>query len=205
MQIDVRSNIGAVTKAIDAFGKNQIPFATHRALNDTAFSVRNHIVEKTYPRSFDVKNKRFASQMFRVERSKSKRDLSAAVFDRFRKDYMAMQAEGGMKKANGRSIAIPGQDRPAVRGRASYNRNAPRTVLNKPKAFRQRVGDQDMILERRTKKRYPLKRLYLLEQQAVRIPKRFPFYEEGTKKARQDFDKFFRKRFAEAKRTARRR
>lgn len=205
MQINVSSNISTVAKAIDAFGKNEIPFATHRALNDTAFAVRNHIVKKTYPQSFNVKNKGFAGAMFRVERSPSKRKLVASVFDRLGREYMVDQAEGGVKTPRGRSIAIPGLDRPVARGRASYERNKPRTVLGRPRAFRQLVGGQEMILERRTKKRYPLKRLYLLEQQSVRIPKRFPFYEEARKRVQRDFDKFFANRFAQAKRSPRRR
>jgi len=204
MQINVKSNISAVTKAIDAFGKNQMPFATSRALNDTAFSVRKHIVDTTYPKSFQVKNPRFASAMFRVGKS-TKRKLVASVFDRFGKDYMVNQAEGGMKEKRGRYTAIPAQDRPAIRGRAGYERNKPRTVLGKPKVFVQNVGGQDMILERRTKKPYPLKRLYLLEEKNIRIPKRFPFYEQGNAVAQRDFSRAFRKRFAEAKRTARRR
>jgi len=204
MQIDVRSNINTFAKAIDAFGKNQIPFATHRALNDTAFSVRNHVVKQTYPRSFDVKNRGFAGAMFRVKRSPSKKKLVASVFDSLNRNYMVDQAEGGIKKPRGSSIAIPGIDRPNVRGRASYNRHKPRTVIGRPKAFVQRVGEQEMILERRTKKRYPLKRLYLLEQNPVRIPKRFPFYEDSSKKALKDFDKFFAKRFAQAKKSPRR-
>jgi len=205
MEIKVTTNISTIAKAIDAFGKDQIPFATHRALNDTAFALRKHIVEKTYPKSFEVKNKSFARAMFRVERSPSKRKLSAAVYDRLGRNYMVDQAEGGIKTPRGKSIAIPGQDRPQVRGRASYNRHKPRTVLGRPRAFVQKVGNQEMILERRTQKRYPLKRLYLLEQQPVRIPKRFPFYEDGGRKARADFDKYFAKRFREARMTARRR
>ena len=204
MNINIASNISTLAKAIDAFGKNQIPFATHRALNDTAFAVRKEIVERTYPSSFLVKNKQFAKTMFRVERSPSKRVLVASVFDRLGRDYMVDQAEGGIKVPRGKSIAIPAQDRPQVRGRASYNRNKPRTVLGRPRAFVQTVGNQEMILERRTKKRYPLKRLYLLEDSPVRIPKRFPFYEDGRRTAIRSFDKSFAKRFAAAKRTARR-
>lgn len=204
MNINIASNISTLAKAVDAFGKNQIPFATHRALNDTAFAVRKEIVERTYPSSFLVKNKQFAKAMFRVERSPSKRVLVASVFDRLGRDYMVDQAEGGIKVPRGKSIAIPAQDRPQVRGRASYNRNKPRTVLGRPRAFVQTVGNQEMILERRTKKRYPLKRLYLLEDSPVRIPKRFPFYEDGRRTAIRSFDKSFAKRFAAAKRTARR-
>ena len=49
MQIKVTSNVGPLTKALDAFGKKQIPFATAMALNDAAFAVRKEIVERTYP------------------------------------------------------------------------------------------------------------------------------------------------------------
>ena len=79
MQISVKSNISAFAKAMDAFGKNQIPFATHRAINKTAFDVRDEIVKETFPRSFDVKAKQFARQAFRVDRSPNKRKLMYCV------------------------------------------------------------------------------------------------------------------------------
>ena len=204
MEIKVTTNISTIAKAIDAFGKDQIPFATHRALNDTAFALRKHIVEKTYPQSFNVKHKNFAKQAFRVERSPSKRKLSAAVYDRMAKDYLVNQAKGGTKTKRGRYLSIPAADRPKVTGPATYNRTHPRVVLDRPKAFVQSVKGQPMILERRTKNRYPLKRMYILHDNDVRIPKRFPFYEDGGRKARADFDKHFAKRFREARMTARR-
>ena len=73
-------------KALDVFGKDQLPFATSKALNDTAFVVRNTIVEDTFPRSFNVKNKRFAGATFRVDKA-NKRKLEARVFDRLGKDF----------------------------------------------------------------------------------------------------------------------
>jgi hypothetical protein len=204
MNINIASNISTLAKAIDAFGKNQIPFATHRALNDTAFALRGNTIDNTYPKSFDVKNKQFPKALLRVKRSRSKRDLVAEVYDHLGREYMTDQAEGGFKVPRGTSVAIPGRDRPMVRGRASYNRYKPRTVLGRPRAFIQKVGDQTLILERRTKNRYPLKLLYLLHEGQVRIPSRFPFYKEGLPYAQKHFNKFFAKQFAAAKRTARR-
>jgi len=204
LNITVGSNIGQLARTIDAFGKQQLPFATHRAINQTAFDVRNEIVKQTFPRSFDMKAKQFARQAFRVERSPNKRKLVARVYDRFGKDYLVNQAEGGTKKKRGRYMSIPAQERPRVSGKATYNRVHPRTVLNRPKAFVQKVGDQHMILERRTKERYPLKRLYLLHQTDAQIPKRFPFYEDARKKVGRVFDKHFATYFAAAKRTAKR-
>jgi len=204
MSVNVTTNLPAVQKAIDGLGRNQLPFAMHRAINDAAFAVRKEIVERTYPQSFVVKNRSFAKAMFRVDKSPNKRKLVARVYDRFGKDYMVNQAEGGTKFVRGQYLAIPAQDRPVVKSKASYNRNAPRTLLQKPKVFAQDVNGQPMILERRTKKPYPLKRLYLLEEQNARIPKRFPFYERGQAVARKSFADNFTKRFQQAKRSARR-
>ena len=49
MQINVKSNISTFAKAIDAFGRDQIPFATAMALNDTAKDVRGKIINDTWP------------------------------------------------------------------------------------------------------------------------------------------------------------
>ena len=181
-----------------------MPFAMSKTLNETAKDIRKQVVERTYPNAFDVKNRTFVKAMMRIEFS-NKRKLSAAVFDRFKKNYMANQAEGGIKQKSGRYIAIPASDRPKVSGKATYHRVHPRQVLSRPKAFVQKANNSTMILERRTKKRYPLKKLYVLHTSSPRIPKRFPFYEDAEAVSRRNFDKNFAKFFAEAKRTAKRR
>jgi hypothetical protein len=211
MSINVTSNLPAFAKAVDAFGKNQMPFAMSQALNDAAFETRRNTIERVWPSDVDAKNRSFmkaAMMPIRGDNRATKRKLRAIVQNHptgaMHKDYLQRLAVGGLKHANGRSIAIPAQDRPPVRGRAGYNRNSPRTVLDRPKAFRQTVGGQQMILERRIKKRYPLKRLYLLEQRSLNVPKQFGFYEDSQRLARKAFNRNFKKRFAAAKRSAKR-
>ncbi len=97
LDIQVESNLSAFTKALDVFGKDQLPFATAGALTSTAFIVRNTIVEETFPRSFDVKNKRFAGAAFRVDKA-NKRKLEARVFDRLNKDFLALLFAGWKNK-----------------------------------------------------------------------------------------------------------
>ena len=201
MDINVESNVSTLMKAMDAFGKDQLPFATSKALNDAAKAVRETIVEKTYPQSFEPKSKGFAKAAF-FRAFANKRNLEARVFDRLEKDYLVNQAKGGIKQKRGRYVAIPAQERPKVSGRATYRRVHPRNVLNRPKAFVQDVNGQPMILERRTKKRYPLKRLYILHDASPKIPKRFPFYEVGVNVAQKTFDKRLPVRFKEAKNSA---
>ena len=50
--MNMETNISTMAKALDAFGKDQIPFATANALTSTAFVIREHIVERTYPEAF---------------------------------------------------------------------------------------------------------------------------------------------------------
>lgn len=204
MQINMKSNISAVSKAVDAFGKNQMPFATSQALNSTAFAVRKEIVERTYPRSFTQRNKRFASTMFRVGKA-NKRRLIASVFDRLGRDYMVDQAEGGIKKPRGSNIAIPTQHiKRLASGKVSKARQ-PRNLLN-GKAYKTKLKSGQEVIAQQTGRGANKKQkvLYILEQQAT-IPKRFRFYEDGQRIAQRDFTKNFAKAFRDAKRTAKRR
>ena len=188
LDIQVESNLSAFTKALDVFGKDQLPFATAGALTSTAFIVRNTIVEETFSRSFDVKNKRFAGAAFRVDKA-NKRKLEARVFDRLNKDFLALQESGGTKRPRGNSIAIP-TDEIRVTGRGVAKARRPRQLLQSGKrAFRTKSKTgQDIIAQRRGKKRYPLKVLYVLEPQAE-IKPRFPFYTVAQLSAQKTFEK----------------
>ncbi len=202
LRLNIDSNATQVQRAIQGLSK-QLPFATAGALTTTAFDIRKAMVKTIYPASFDVKNRGFASAMFRVDKAHKKK-LEARLYDRFGSDYMANQAEGGVKKKRGQYVAVPSTDRPRVSNKSTYERNKPRTVLTRPKAFVQQAKGSTMILERRTKKRYPLKKLYVLHTGNPRIPKRFPFYERGHAIAKMRIEKNFAKSFARAKKTAKR-
>jgi len=201
LEINVESNISALTKAMDAFGKDQLPFAMAGALTATAFIVRNTIVKDTFPRSFDVKNKRFAGAAFRVDKA-NKRKLEARVFDRLDKEYLAMQESGGTKRPRGNSIAIP-TDEIRVTGRGVAKARRPRQLLQSGKrAFRTRSRTgQEIIAQRRGKKRYPLRTLYILEPRA-NIKPRFPFYTVAIVSAQKAFDKKLPEFLQRARKTA---
>jgi len=198
------SNANVVQKALQGFSK-QLPFAMSQALNATAFDVRKQIVDRTYPQAFNVRNKRFASAMFRVDKA-TKRKLSASVFDRLGKDYMVKQAEGGIKRPRGNNIAIPGrQNQRTGTGKIPRSRQ-PRTLLSNGKAYKTKLrsGQPAIVQPHGRGKNKKLKVMYVLEQTA-RIPQRFDFYQDANKVSRRNFEKNFNKAFAKAKRTAKRR
>jgi len=203
LNINMTSNASKVQKAMQGFSK-QFPFAMSQALNATAFQVRKEIVEKTYPQSFTVRNKRFASAMFRVDKA-TKKNLRASVFDRLKKDFMTDQAEGGIKTPRGNSVAIPARAIKRTSSGKVGKAKQPRNLLNNGKAYRTslRGGQKAIVQPTGRGKAKRLQVMYLLEPRAV-IPKRFPFYEDANRVARVNFDKNFAKAFKRAKATARR-
>jgi len=211
VSVNLTSNLTEVQKAIDAFGRNQIPFATAMALNDAAFEVRKDTIERVWPSSIRLRNPAFMKAVMmpiRGENRATKRNLTATVQNfpsgARHRDYLQKLAVGGVKRANGRSIAIPAQDM-RLRSRGGVTKgNRPRALLDKPRVFKQTVDGQEMILRRQGRDRYPLQRLYILEQQPMRIDDQFDFYGEGMRTARRSMAQNFNKRFAQAKRSARR-
>lgn len=210
-RINVKTNLKTVEKAIDAFGKNQIPFAMANTLNDAAFQIRKNTIENVWTKDVKVNNPSFMKAVMmpiKGTNRATKRKLRAIVQNypsgNRHKDFLQRLAVGGIKSPRGRSIAIPASDMP-LRARGGVTaRNRPRPLLDRPRVFRQKVGGQDMILQRMTKKPYPLKRLYILEQGSVKIDNQFSFYEDADRLSQRVMRENFRKNFARAKASARR-
>lgn len=216
MNINISSNINAFAKAIDAFGKNQLPFATAMALNDTAKDVRGNTIDRVWPGDVTVRNKRFMQFALtpisrrNAEVYATKKNLRAVVgntkSDR-RRDYLQRLTTGGIKTPRGRNLAIPARDLTnRTAGGAVRKADRPRNLLNRKNVFITRLAKsgQPAIVRRVGKDRYPLQMLYILEPNG-RIKKQFSFYDDANATARRAMGKHFGKRFAQAKRTARRR
>lgn len=202
MRLSLQSNIKEFTRGLTRVQKRQIPFATKNAITDTAFAVRKRIVERTWPRSVEARNKRFAGTAFRVEKA-SKSKLQARVFDRLGREALSRQALGQIRRARRSAhLAIPTGNVKRTRSGKIRKRDLPASLRNNPKAFTVRARGREMILERATKRRYPLRPLYGLKSSA-RVPKSFPFHEDAKDTSLRAFPNFMRRRLAHALRTAR--
>ena len=203
ISLNVVSNIGEVAGWLNGVQRKQLPFATAGALTSTAFDVRKHAVEKTFPRDFNLKNKRFAAATLRVEKA-SKRKLRAAVYDRLGREYLETQARGGIKKPiDGRNIAIPTQHIKRTKSGKVSAAKRPRAIVDKPNTFIRRGSRGGQILQKGRRKGAPLKTLYQLVPAAT-IPKRLSFYEDAAKVVQRRLVPNFRQSFDRAMRTARR-
>jgi len=79
MEISVKADVKEAIKYLDRIQRKQVPFATHRALNDTARDVMYHIRKHDLPR-YIHKPIGVTKRGILYRRSKSKRDLTAYVF-----------------------------------------------------------------------------------------------------------------------------
>jgi hypothetical protein len=209
MEIVISSNMGELAARINA-KRSQIPYAASRALNDIAFEVRNEIVRKTYPRSFNVKNTRFPGVLFRVEKS-TKRNLKATIFDRIAREgksnseYLARQESGGIKTSRSSSnVAIPSRflmPKRNSQGRVPNNLR-PRNLLNDKNAFKVKTKKGAELIMRRDGRTGKAKVYYVLSQSA-RITKRFPFYKDAETVIRKSWNSAFSKYLEIAMKTAR--
>jgi hypothetical protein len=115
MQVSVKSDIKKLTKALSTIQRKQIPFATSKALNATAFDARKS-VQTALDLQLD-KPTAYTKRGVQVEKS-TKKNLVAQVGFRSRKfgkgqgsitqaEYMQRQIAGGTRLPKGQAIPVP--------------------------------------------------------------------------------------------------
>ena len=206
MDIKLSGNYRDLERRLNSVQRKQLPFAFANTLNDTAFQVLETVTGPTYNRAFDVKNRKFAGQSFRVFKAK-KRKLEASVTQlKVRQLYrgnLRMHAEGGIKRPRAGNIAVPSDKMKAKRTRTGRigEANRPRQLLEKPRTFIAAMpSGKRGIWQRRGKKRLPIDLLYSFEK-SVRITKNYLFFEDGSKVVRQNLQRNFSKAFDQAMKT----
>ncbi|MDH3637376.1 MAG: hypothetical protein OES09_02795 [Gammaproteobacteria bacterium] len=138
--------------------------------------MRKRTISHTYPRAFTVRSRGLPKTMFRVRKA-SKRRLRASVYDRFKYQWLAVQAEGGRKTPHSSSeFAVPNKLRRTAGGKIPKRyRNAPRTfVADLGRGYGRAIWQRPAQRHRR------LKLLFMLEQ-GVDVPKRFRFYQDARR------------------------
>ena len=134
LSLNVGSNINQVAGWLTNVQRKQLPFATAGALTATAFDVRKHVIERTFPRDFDQRNKRLAAAALRVEKA-NKRKLCAAVYDRLGREYLETQARGGIKRSTGQWISIPTKHIQRTAAGKIGKAKRPQNIVNEPNVF----------------------------------------------------------------------
>ena len=213
MEINVATNVTSLTQIMNAFGKDQLPFAMAQSMNQTAFEMRTQTIERTWPGDVTQRNKRFmrSAMMTTTKRSgnyATKKNLNVTVGNypkghKLNRDFMERLAVGGVKKPRRTSLAIPGRNAnlPRTAGGKITTANRPRQILNQKSVVRitSKAG-HDLIIRKRTKNKFPAV-LYVMVSDA-KIKKQFDFYEDAGKQGKISMARNFKKNFKKAQASA---
>ena len=220
MQIDIRADVKDLTKSLNRIQRKQIPFATSKALNATAFDVR-----KTLQDGLNIHLDRVTSYTKRgvqVEKS-TKKNLVAKVGFRSRTfgkgqgkitqaEYMKRQIKGGTRFPKGQAIPVP----VPKNMRTNKFGNIPRGKIDRLLGDKDRYfsgtpkGTQDapgiwqrMPANSKRKKQGGKIRMVIAWEPKADYSPRFPFRQIVSKSVRINFRKRFDNALQQALKTAR--
>ena len=202
VSISIKSNYKKLDKSLDKLGRKQLPFAFAKTLNDTMKAVGKCTTARTYPQSFEARNKAsFEASMFKGNAATwaTKCRLSVTTEDRFDRGNLELHARGGTRLAKAGRIAIPTRYVKSRRGaRGAPKRLRPRTVVDSAKGYLA----EDTIYQRYGARGAQRRKLYILRR-SVRMRKRVPFYEDAERITKKVSPQLFKRNFCKATETAR--
>ena len=195
LTISVKADIAKFSRDLDRQYIRQLPFATAKALTDTAKDVER-AETKALPEKFDRPTP-FTMRAF-ATRAARKNNLTATVYVRpIQAGYLRLEIEGGTLLPKRRALVLP-TDLPTNQY-GSIPKGAVKRLLARSDVFSGKVRGVSGIWQRT-----PRGLLLLIAYAAkATYKKRFPFYEIGTKVARERIEPNFRAAWARAVATAR--
>lgn len=141
------------------------------------------------------------TQTTKFQRDLLRGDGFASIYILDRLDFMVMQEEGGTKKPQGKALTIPTTEALSMGGFVSRtgavnNRWQPKNLFNEgdKKAFTIKANGTDLVVRRKSKKRYPLVKVYTISPEADIKPV-WKFIETGEAFVLDNYSKAFEQAF----------
>lgn len=195
MQISVRADVKKAVAQLNRIQRKQIPFATARALSQTAEFTAVNLNQAT--REYFDKPTPFTQRAFTYTRA-TKTRLVAVVMARPRQDsYLQFQVYGGRRTPTGRALVLP-VTIPLDRY-GNIPRRAVRKQAAKPNTFSANINGVVGLWQRT---RAGLRLLVAYERSAT-YQKRFPLQALSDRFVRRGFPVFFERSLRNALATAR--
>lgn len=192
VELVIRDNIDEFVKQLNIVQRQQVPFATSRALNDTAVDAQGSIVQRVQ-QVFDNRKKWWVKGNRRTGirvKFSNKKNLTSAVYS---EAYFAdLQEDGGIKRPRGSKLAIPTKKVP----KRLHKSTGVRDAKTNPRVFSDRRG----VFQRMARNR--LKMLFSWTSSAAVQP-RLGFEKTARARAQSRFRRHFARRLNQALKTAR--
>lgn len=178
LMIDIDPGLREMEKALGPDFRKQLRFAMSRALTSVAFDARTAL-NAQLGESFTMRST-WVPRGMRVTKAR-KSSLVAEVGNV--RAFMVLHAEGGRKEArDGGDVAIPHGARPTPRAKTTRAKH-PGRMLRKPRHFVQTVRGKRGVWRRKTKKRYPIQRLWQFAE-SVQVKKTWRFEDQVLERVR---------------------
>lgn len=197
-EVDVR----AFERALTDFQRNQLPFATAMALNDTAADV-NLIYRATLRRDLDRPTPFTMRSVYQTRASKRRLFNEVGIKD-IQAGYLKWQVMGGTRGAKRRAIPVP------VGQKLNRYGNMPRGAVKRAAArkdtFSGKVKGRAGLWQRPSKtaaRRGAGPKLLIAYESRATYQPRLKFRAYAERKARAVFPMYLRQRFSQAMRSAR--
>ena len=192
--IDISHNIKQVQKQLTSIQRKQLPFATAKALTDTAKDAQR-AVTRQIPQKLD-RPTRFTLNAIGFKRA-TKRTLESVVFVKpIQAEYLKLQIDGGMRVVGGAGTGVPTRNKKLnkfgnIPGRKSG-------LVKGKKQFIATIRGITGVWQRFGGKRKPQVRLMVKFENRLHYSKRLPFYKIVTSVVNNRFANNFNKslRFA---------
>lgn len=192
--INVSSNVRQWSREFQDKYRNQLPFATAKALTNTAQDIQREIT-RHLPDIFE-KPTPFTQRAIGYQRA-TKRELTALVFVKdIQAAYLGLQVTGGERRPKRRALLLPAGVERNVYG--NIPRTKLRTLLRRRDVFSGNVGGIGGIWQRKGRNL----RLLIAYEPKAEYRKRFPFYEIARQVASRVLERNFRAAWAQAVATA---
>ncbi len=160
----------------------QLPFAISKAMNEAAKVARRTLIEETWPKHVEVRNRHFMRQALRTKFA-TKHSLRVEVYDQLGRGNLALHAKGGIKKAKSGRLAIPTKAvRLTARGPATNQ---------KPRNLKRAVVKDNLIFEQVGRGKNARLRLLYKLQPTARQPADVPFHRDFADAFRREAQRVF--------------
>lgn len=203
--LDIRADVKGLTRYMNSLQKKQIPFATSQALNDTAFQAKKDQVIQL-PKTLDSPTP-FTKKGMRVKKANKRAPVATIYIEDKRNEYMKYQVAGGVRKPRNKTILVPtrnlklnkygnitrAQRRKLFNDKKKHFTGTPQGMAGARAGVWKRTGAggrKGLVMVAEFKKQ-------------VKYEKKYPFHQQVNRIAARNFPVNFRKRFAQALKTAR--
>jgi len=194
--ISFESNLREWTASMTAFERQQVPFATAKALTDVARYDVKPAIEQQIDRAFENPiefTRRGVAYQPAFKGTLSSRVLIKSI----QNAYLMIEEYGGVRTPKKRALTIPVEQK--VNSYGNLPRGTVQRLLARKDTFSGRINGQGGIWQRTAK---GLRLLIAWEERATYRP-RFGFYETAKMSAQLHFPRRFEAAFSQALATAR--